>query len=159
MRGDEARDECCEMRSVAGLETSWVSPWRGGRPISDGWGGAWRAFFRKGDGGMLDQSGRAARPEKLRPFKTCDSGLWFEFLRRTLGWAAFFVFTVNGWLGRSLCSLPPPNPWASLCCPLLITMRLAPFFFFLLSKVCKQESRGLKPATQLYLASVGRGGV
>ena len=35
---------------------------------------------------------------------------------------------------------------------------MAPLFFFLQLKVCKQESRGLKPALQLYLSRGWRKG-
>lgn len=57
----------------------------------------------------------------------------------------FLYLTVNGWPG------PPMFFPSSLCCPLVSTSGMTPFFFFLLPKVCKQESRGLQAARQLCL--------
>lgn len=81
----------------------------------------------------------------LNFFGGCRAGLRFLYL------------TVNGWLSPPLC-FPPLGK--SLLPP--VEHHEAStffFFFFLLPKVCKQESRGLKPALQLYLSSLGSGRV
>ena len=65
---------------------------------------------------------------------------------RWVGLYFFLYLTVNGWPG------PPMFFPSSLCCPLVSASGMAPHFFFLQLKVCKQESRGLKPAQQRYLS-------
>ena len=73
---------------------------------------------------------------------------------RWVGLYFFLYLTVNGWPG------PPMFFPSSLCCPLVSASGMAPhFFFFLQLKVCKQESRGLKPAQQRNLSVDGGRGV
>lgn len=48
--GDGVWNECCEIRSVAGLKISWVSP-AGRLKTYLSQGGAWIAFFQKRNGG------------------------------------------------------------------------------------------------------------